>query len=112
MGRHSHLPRASALSATHSPATSQADDMRFGQLFGCVNHYAQERHDELNSTMLTILSQEPLAGTLQFACHFLTTPHTHILPAMPKHAPSHPSLTHAQAAHAHPRASHTHHATI
>ena len=42
--------------------------------------------------------QEPLAGTQQIACHFLTTPHTHILSAMPKHAPSHPSLTHAQAA--------------
>ena len=42
--------------------------------------------------------QGPLAGTQQIACHFLTTPHTHILSAMPKHAPSHPSLTHAQAA--------------
>ena len=28
--------------------------MRFGQLFGCMNHYAQERHDELISIILTI----------------------------------------------------------
>ena len=52
--------------------------------------------------------QEPLAGTLKIACHFLTTPHTHTLPAMPKHTPSHLSLTHAQTACTHLRASHTH----
>ena len=46
-----HLPRASALSTTHSPTASQADDMRSGQLFGLVNHCEQERHDELNSMM-------------------------------------------------------------
>ena len=46
-----HLPRAPALSATHSPTTSQVDDMRFGQLFGLVNHCEQERHDELNPMM-------------------------------------------------------------
>ena len=40
-----------ALRATHPPITSQADDMGIGQLFGFVNHYAQERHDELISMM-------------------------------------------------------------
>ena len=29
--------------------------MRFGQLFGCMNHYAQERHDELISIVMAIL---------------------------------------------------------
>ena len=29
--------------------------MSIGQLFDLANHYAQERHDELNSIMLTIL---------------------------------------------------------
>ena len=32
--------------------------MTFGQLFGCVNHYAQERHDELISIMLTIFFKD------------------------------------------------------
>ena len=54
------------------------------------------------------LLQEPLAGTLQITCHFLTTPHTHTFPAMPKHTPSHLSLTHAQTACTHPRASRAH----
>ena len=40
-----------ALRATHSPTTSQADDMSTGQLFGCANHHEQERHDELISMM-------------------------------------------------------------
>ena len=40
-----------ALRATHSPTTSQADDMSIGQLFGCANHHEQERHAELNSMM-------------------------------------------------------------
>ena len=44
-----------ALRATHPPITSQADDIRFGQLFGLVNHYAQERHDELISIVMAIL---------------------------------------------------------
>ena len=52
--------------------------------------------------------QEPLAGTQKFPCHFLTTAHTHTLSAMPEHTPSHLSLTHAQTACTHLRASHTH----
>jgi len=40
---------------TPSPNPSQVDDMRFGQLFGFVNHYAQERHDELISIVMAIL---------------------------------------------------------
>ena len=47
--------RTTALSTTHPRAASQADDMSIGQLFDLANHYAQERHDELNSIMLTIL---------------------------------------------------------
>ena len=41
--------RATALSTTHPRAASQADDMSIGQLFDLVNHYWQERHDELIS---------------------------------------------------------------
>ena len=44
-----------ALRAAHPPTTSQADDMGIGQLFGFVNHYAQERHDELISIVMAIL---------------------------------------------------------
>ena len=32
---------AGALRATHSPTTSQTDDMSIGQLFGFVNHYSR-----------------------------------------------------------------------
>ncbi|MDC0526009.1 hypothetical protein OAO87_03325 [bacterium] len=45
------VTRATALSATHPRAASQADDKRSGQLFGCANHYEQEWHDELISMM-------------------------------------------------------------
>ena len=44
-----------ALRATHSPTTSQADDMSIDQLFDCEDHHVQERHDELISIMLAIL---------------------------------------------------------
>ena len=49
-GPSSYFPAAvvaTALSATHPRAASQADDKRSGQLFGCANHYEQEWHDEL-----------------------------------------------------------------
>ena len=36
-----------ALRATHSPTTSQADDMSIGQFIVCEDHHEQERHDEL-----------------------------------------------------------------
>ena len=40
-----------ALRATHSPTTSQAEDMSIGQFIGCEDHHEQERHDELILTV-------------------------------------------------------------
>ena len=51
------VTRATALSATHPRAASQADDKRSGQLFGCANHYEQERYDELISMMCSTSSR-------------------------------------------------------
>ena len=52
--------------------------------------------------------QEPLAGTLTFSYHFLTSTHFHSPAAMPAPTQLHLSHAHAQAACAHPHASHTH----
>ena len=43
IGSHSAGNASHVLHATHPTTTSQADDKRSGQLFGCANHYEQER---------------------------------------------------------------------
>ena len=52
--------------------------------------------------------QEPLAGTLKFSYHFLTSTHFHSPAAMPAPTRLNLSHAHAQAACARPHASHTH----
>ena len=91
--------RATALSTTHPRAASQADDKRFGQLFGCANHYEQERYDELVSMMCSTSSR----SRGQTRCKLCATPAP---PLARKHRPPCPfprqasCLTHARKRHA------------
>ena len=95
---HSPTRRLAGRRHEHRPAFRPREPLRAGAARRAQLHHADHPF------------QESLAGTLQFACHFLTTPHTHILSAMPKHAPPHPSLTHAHAACTHSHAGRIHHA--